>query len=162
MEIYLMQHGECLPKDVDPEQPLSPEGRKQLIENTKAIKKILSFSALITSNKLRAIETAEIVAKSLNFPTNKIVKTELVKPTAPVEDAIEFLKQYFSLPSLLLVGHMPSILNIASYLLTEGSKVNINFQRGGVARIDVDKLPTHEGRLMWYTPPDILKLIAGV
>ena len=38
MEIYLMQHGPNLSKDEDPEESLSPDGKRQVSKAARAIK----------------------------------------------------------------------------------------------------------------------------
>jgi len=62
---------------------------------------------------------------------------------------------------VLIVGHLPSVGEVASSLLTEGSKATIAFEMGGCCRIDVEELPTHAGQLKWYLTPDQLELIAS-
>jgi hypothetical protein len=37
----------------------------------------------------------------------------------------------------------------------------VQFERGGIGRIDVDALPTHAGRLRWYLTPAQLDLMVG-
>ena len=39
MEIYLMQHGSALPKEQDPEEGLSPDGKAKIHASGKALKK---------------------------------------------------------------------------------------------------------------------------
>jgi phosphohistidine phosphatase len=162
MEIYLMQHGPNLSKDVDPEEALSPEGETQIAIAGRAMRRMgLHVDLIIASTKKRSWQTAAIVAKELGLPPENIVRTDLVKPLAPPEETVRFLTQYASEKSVLVTGHLPSLAEVASALLTAGSKASIHFERGGVVRIDVDSLPTHEGRLRWYLTPQHLALIAG-
>jgi phosphohistidine phosphatase len=62
---------------------------------------------------------------------------------------------------VLIAGHLPSVAEVASFLLTEGSKAAVQFEMGGCCRIDVDELPTHAGRLRWYLLPEQLRLIGS-
>lgn len=161
MEIYLMQHGPNLSKHVDPEESLSPEGADQVSKAAQAIKKMgLSFDVIIASPKKRSKQTAAIVAEAVGFPLDGIVETEQVKAMTPAEDTIRYLEQFEKVSSLLIAGHLPSLAEVASTLLTSGSKAVIQFQRGGIGRIDVDALPTHAGRLCWYLIPEQLELMA--
>ena len=162
MEIYLMQHGPNLQKDVDPEEVLTPEGETQIGTAGRAMRRMgLHVDVIIASTKKRSWQTAAIVAEKLGFPPEKIVRTDLAKPLAAPEETVRFLKQYAEGKAVLVVGHLPSLAEVASTLLTAGSKASIQFERGGVGRIDVDSLPTHEGRLRWYLTPQHLALIAG-
>ena len=161
MEIYLMQHGPNLSKDEDPEEPLSPDGKKQILRAAKAIKKMgLQFDVVIASPKKRSQETAQIVAEAVGFPSQRIVETAKVKAMTPAEETIAYLAQFTDQESILIAGHLPSLAEIGSILLTSGSKATIQFERGGIGRIDVEKLPTHDGKLRWYLTPAQLELMA--
>lgn len=160
MEIYLMQHGDYLTKDEDPEESLSPEGVKKLKSISQALKRInIKVDQIITSPKKRARETAEIVAHAVGSSSDKIIETSFVKPLTPPQETIEYLEQFAHLNSLLIVGHLPSLTRITSLLLMDGSQAVVHFERGGVVRIDVENLPTHAGQLRWYLTPELLGLI---
>ncbi len=160
MEIYLMQHGPNLSKDEDPEEALSKEGEAQVSRAAQAIKRMgLRFDVIIASPKKRSQQTAAIVAEAVGFPVGNIVETEKVKAMTPPEETIAYLKEFEDKNSVLIAGHLPSLAEVASALLTSGSKTTIQFERGGIGRIDVDALPTHEGKLRWYLPPTQLDLM---
>jgi phosphohistidine phosphatase len=162
MEIYLMQHGPNLSKDEDPEESLSPEGEAQVSKAAQAIKKMdLTFDVIIASPKKRSQQTAALVAKAVGFPVDSIVETEKVKAMTPAEETIRYLEEFQGKQSVFIAGHLPSLAEVASFLLTSGSKATIQFERGGIGRIDVESLPTSEGKLRWYLTPDQLQLIAG-
>ena len=160
MEIYLMQHGDYVSKEQDPEESLSPEGKDKMNKIAQALTRIdIKIDQIITSPKKRARETAEIVATSVGSSPEKIVETPLVKALTPPQETIEYLGQFAHLKSLLIVGHLPSLARITSYLLMDGSQEMIHFERGGIARIDVESLPTRAGQLRWYLTPELLGLI---
>jgi len=161
MEIYLMQHGQSFSKEADPERSLSPEGEHQIAASAQALEKMgVGFDLIVTSPKKRARQTAEIVAKRLDYPPEEIKVTETLQPTGPAPDAIAFLKAYEDKGRVLLAGHLPSLAEIASDLLSEGSKVSIHFEMGGVCRIDIDMAQGGSGELKSYLTPDQLRLIA--
>ena len=120
----------------------------------------LQFDVIIASPKKRSQQTALLVAEAVGFPVDRIVETEKVKAMTPADETVAYLAQYDAKDSILIAGHLPSLAEIASILLTSGSKATIQFERGGLGRIDVDKLPTHDGRLRWYLTPSQLELIA--
>ena len=162
MEIYLMQHGPALPKDQDPEEGLSPDGKSRILASGQALKKMgVSFDAVLSSPKKRSKETAAIVAQEVGFSQEKIAETKKVKAMTPPDETIQALSELSGAERVLVAGHLPSVAEVASFLLTEGSKAAVQFEMGGCCRIDVQELPTREGRLRWYLPPDLLKLIAS-
>ena len=162
MEIYLMQHGPALPKDQDPEEGLGSEGKERIHAGGKALKKMgVTFDAILSSPQKRSKDTAAIVAEQVGFPLEKIIETKNVKAMAPPEDTVQALSELSGAQRVLIAGHLPSVAEVASFLLTEGSKAAVQFEMGGCCRIDVDELPTHSGRLRWYLTPAQLELIAS-
>lgn len=162
MEIYLMQHGPALPKEQDPEEGLSPEGEARIHASGQALKKIgVNFDVILSSPKKRSKQTAAIVAEEVGVPAEKIIETEKVKAMTPPEETVQALSELAEVKRILIAGHLPSVAEVASFLLTEGSKAAVQFEMGGCCRIDVDELPTHSGRLQWYLTPAQLRLIAS-
>ncbi len=162
MEIYLMQHGPALPKEQDPDEGLSPDGEARIHASGKALKKMgVTFDVILSSPKKRSKQTAAIVAEEVGFPPEKIMETEKVKAMTPPEETIKTLTEHAGKERILIAGHLPSVAEVASFLLTEGSKALVEFERGGCCRIDVEDLPTHSGRLRWYLTSEQLKLIAS-
>ena len=162
MEIYLMQHGSALPKEQDPEEGLSPDGKARIHASGKALKKMgITFDVILSSPKKRSQQTASIVAEEVGFPPDKIIETEKVKALTHPEETLTIVDECSGNQRILIAGHLPSVAEVASFLLTKGSKVTIEFERGGCCRIDVEDLPAHSGHLKWYLTPDQLNLIAS-
>lgn len=161
MEIYLMQHGQAFSEEADPERSLTPEGENQILVSARALEKMgVAFDLIIASPKKRARQTAELVAERLDYPVDDMKVTETLKPTAPAAEAIALLKAYEDKRRVLLAGHLPSLGEIASDLLSEGSKVSVHFEMGGVCRIDIDLLQGGPGELRWYLSPEQMRLVA--
>jgi len=162
MEIYLMRHGAPLPKEKDPDRGLSPEGSDQIHASSRALKRFnVVLDTIVCSPKKRSQQTAAIVAEELQVASDRIVETEKAKPMAPPADTLDFLAGLSDKDHVLIAGHLPSVSEIASFLLTDGSKATIDFQMGGVCRIHVETLPTHAGVLCWYLTPEQLRLIGA-
>jgi len=143
MEIYLMQHGPALPKDQDPDEGLNPEGEARIHASGQALKKMgLAFDTILSSPKKRSKQTAAIVAEEVGFPLEKIVETKRVKAMTPPEETVQTLFELPGAERVLIAGHLPSVAEVASFLLTEGSKAAVQFEMGGCCRIDVEELPT--------------------
>lgn len=160
MEIYLMQHGPALPKERDPEEGLSPEGEASIHASGQALKKMgIDFDVILSSPKKRSKQTAAIVAEEVGFPSERIVESEKIKAMTPADETIKLISEFADKERIMIAGHLPSVAEVASFLLTDGSKASVQFEMGGCCRIDVDELPTHSGRLRWYLTPDQLKLI---
>jgi hypothetical protein len=66
MRLYLVQHGDALPEQVDPERPLSAKGRRDV----EAVARVLASAGaravrVAHSGKLRAQQTAEVLTAAL-------------------------------------------------------------------------------------------------
>ena len=160
MEIYLMQHGHSLPKDQDPDEGLSADGKAAVRLTARAFKVFhVEFDAILSSPKKRSKQTAALVAEETGFPTEKIIETEKVKAMTPAEETVRALADLSGAKHVLVAGHLPSVAEVASYLLTEGSKATIEFEMGGCCCVEADKLPTHAGRLRWFIKPSQLEML---
>jgi len=161
MELYLMQHGSCLSKEIDPDQPLSPVGRDQVIKSAEAVRRLgLGFDAVVASPKTRARQTAELVLGALGRGPEQIMVSEGVKAMARPEAAMELLRN-LGAESVLICGHLPHLNELASVLLTGKSGVRLGIDNGGLTRIDAETMPTRQATLRWILSPLQLQLIAG-
>lgn len=161
MELYLMQHGQAVSEDENPERPLSREGVTQIQASAAAMKTLgIVPDAILHSPKKRSKQTAALIAEAINFPYSDLIETETVKPSAPAGETLAFLKPLLGCRSILIAGHLPSLGEIASALLSAGSKVHIHFENGGLCRLDVTSLPTTEAELHFHLTPDQLRLLA--
>ena len=63
MMLYLVRHGDAVGADVNPTRPLSEEGREEVLKVAHHLKKNrIEVDHIWHSGKVRAIETAEIIA----------------------------------------------------------------------------------------------------
>ena len=160
MLIHLMQHGACLPKELDVHQPLSPVGKEIISKSARAAQVLgLRFELIVASPKTRSLQTAEIMAEYTGYPLSRITVTEAIKAMTSAQETIDFINEYEGLDSILIAGHLPSLENIASKLLTGGSALSVNIDNGGLMQIDTkgNNGPT----LNWYLSPNQLALVSG-
>lgn len=135
MSLLLVQHGKNLPKDKDPEKGLSPEGIKD-VENVAAKlgSKDVTVSSIWHSGLKRARQTAEIFAASSGSGVEILEKEGL----SPLDNVTEL--NIASEENIMLVGHLPFMERLVSYLLT-GSPDRppiIKFKNGGIVSMDRD------------------------
>ncbi|WP_147821591.1 phosphohistidine phosphatase SixA [Salidesulfovibrio onnuriiensis] len=161
MHIYLMQHGACLPKELDPQQPLSPVGREQIEKSAAILKNLgLRFGVILASPKTRSMETAQIVAKAVGYPAKNIVCSDAIKPMADAKKTTDLILQYEDAESVFIAGHLPSLNNLASYLLLQDVPPTLHFgiENGGIMRISLEA-QHRRGALDWLLPPRFLNLM---
>jgi phosphohistidine phosphatase len=152
MALYLIQHGKSLPKDQDPDQGLSQEG----IAETQRMAKLARDHGVVVSQirhsvKTRARQTAEIFAKALN-PQEGIQEVSGIQP---LDDVAEYAHLLDPGQNIMLVGHLPFMERMTSYLITGSiDKPVFKFQNSGIVCLDKDA----EGQswlILWSLMPKI-------
>ncbi|ACL04505.1 phosphohistidine phosphatase, SixA [Desulfatibacillum aliphaticivorans] len=134
MAVYLVQHGKSLPKDQDPDQGLAPLG----IEESERIAGVaagygVKVLQIRHSGKTRALQTAEIFAKAFN-PPDGVQETAGLKP---MDDVAAFAPMLEDNPGLMIVGHLPFMERMASYLITGNpDRPVFRFQNAGIVCLD--------------------------
>ena len=139
MKLYLVRHGEALDQHVDPERPLSPDGRR-VVGLTGRILNHLAAEGdsahtpayLWHSTKTRARETAFAIGGAMGLVTQKPVEHEeldpLASPTWLINQALECDV------NIIAVGHLPHLSLVASHLLSgKDTPHMVDFQPGGFA-----------------------------
>ncbi len=137
MALYLVQHGKNISKEHDPEQNLSEEGKADVEYVAKVAKQNrISVYRIEHSPKLRAKQTAEIFAEALQ-PLQGLQERENIKA---LDEVSEVADEISSKDDLMLVGHLPFMERLTSFLIT-GSKENLvfKFQNGGIVCLDKDE-----------------------
>ena len=153
MEVYLVQHGEAKSEAEDPERPLTDKGRREVELTAGQISAAgIKAAEILHSGKLRARQTAEILAKYLSpSPT---VKEE--KGLAPLDDpqkAKNVIEQADK--PLMIVGHLPHLSKLASLLISgSAEKEVVKFRMGGIVCLEKG-----EGNWLvkWALTPEILQ-----
>jgi len=153
MRIYLTQHGEAVPKDVDPDRPLSEQGR----EDVRRLADFLGATGVrvgqvLHSGKTRAEQTAAILAKAL-LPEGQPQAHAGLGPKDPLEKVSPEIA--FWSCDTLIVGHLPYLGRLASLLLASDPDLQLlAFQPGSMACLEKDA----EGQwvLAWMARPELL------
>ena len=143
MNIYLMQHGKPVPKEKNPDKPLSDRGRDDVGKMAGFLKKAgIQVETVFHSGKTRARQTAEIISFKIN-PGKESQKKEGLSPLDDVKAFAEEIKQ--GQKDFMVVGHLPHLEKLASFLTTgSDSRQVVSFQQGGVVC-----LRTNEEELNW-------------
>lgn len=157
MKLYLVQHGKARPKEEDPERSLSDEGRVEVENVGKFLSMIgVKVSKIFHSGKLRASQTAEILAKHIGAETEK---AEGLEPLAEIEPWVERLKN--AREDIMVVGHLPHLSKLASYLIAKNKDLDaISFRFAGVVCLERVEEGEQKGkwRILWIMRPEILKI----
>jgi phosphohistidine phosphatase len=136
----------------DEQRPLSAKGEHQAERLGRFLAEVgFEPDAVITSPKVRAARTAEIVAAALKCEVREDDRlaggVDLVTVEAILFDAGEPMKP-------VLVGHDPDFSDMVATLCATS---NVPMRKGAFARIDVARpLAPGGGTLRWLVSPDLL------
>lgn len=134
--LYLMRHAqkEINENKDDYDIELTQEGKKSLTFLCERLKqKNIHIDMILASPAIRAEQTAEIIAKNLDFKGSIIRNDSIYK--AFLNELIETISYtYDNVNSLFLVGHNPALATLAFKFTKIKQKVDM----GSVVRIDFD------------------------
>ncbi len=155
-ELYLLRHahaGDASAYDgPDATRPLSDKGERQANRLGLFLAGVgFVPDAVISSPKVRAYRTAELVALHLGLPVG--IDPRLGEALDP-EDIDTVLAEAGDPVRPVLVGHDPDFSELAA-LLSGAS--HLPMRKGTLARIDIERpLQAGGGTLRWLLPPDLL------
>lgn len=149
MELYLLRHGQPNSEMVDPQRGLSADGQAEIVSLGKLIEPYgLQVEEIWHSEKTRARQTAELISAYLK-PKNGIVQKKGLNPTDRIEPIVGQILAFKQ--DLLIVGHNPFMLNLASLLLTgDPNRVALEFGTGTLARLE---FANGRWSLIWFFRP---------
>lgn len=154
--LYLLRHAhagdpECWTGD-DAVRPLSDKGRRQ----SERVGRLLAGvdeapDLLVTSPRVRAAETAEIVGQALGIPV--IVDRRLTGPLY-AEEVQDILLAAGPAERPCIVGHDPDFSSLLGELI--GVAV-VPMRKGALARVDFEgQVRSGGGILRFLVPPELL------
>jgi phosphohistidine phosphatase len=152
MELYLVQHGAAKSEAEDPQRSLTTDGRLTVERLADFLIPVqLSLDRIEHSDKLRAKQTAEILAERLRSREG----TKEIRGMAP-NDEVEPMRSRLQgeWKNLMLVGHLPYLGRLVARLLgVERDQDAVQFQMGGLVRLDRHK--TGHWVVHWMIMPDL-------
>ena len=153
MFLYLVQHAKAKSEEEDPDRPLSEEGFSD-IEKVAAYVSQFGFTvdAIFHSNKLRARQTAEVLA--IHIKPSASIKEE--DSMAPLDDPAIWAERLRGMSgSVMLTGHQPHLGKLASLLLCgDADKHIIAFRMAGIVCLGRDDAGIWS--LQWMLIPEVV------
>lgn len=153
MKLYLMQHGDAVSKDVDPERPLSETGRKDVERLATFLSKTAFKPArIIHSGKTRAKQTAELLAAQ-TAPDSKLEASSGLSPKDEVKPVAKQAKDWTE--DTLIVGHLPFMGRMVAYLVSgDADREVVAYQPGSIVCVERNN---GDWRISWMIRPELLE-----
>lgn len=114
MRLYLVQHGDSLPKEVDPDRPLSPQGREDVERLAAFLQGRVRVARILHSGKTRARQTAELLAPAIagNRSLETISGIDPLDSPEPIASQLQDWNE-----DALIVGHQPYMGKLVARLV---------------------------------------------
>lgn len=158
MEIYLSQHAQAKSSKEDPARPISEEGESITRRVAEYLEKVgIKVDNIYHSGKLRAKQTADILAKSICLTGRAEMKSGL-EPSDDVRPIVEWLEQHASeeINSIVIVAHLPFLNKLASLLTSGNENAHIvMFHNSGLVKL-VPKPSGRDYSIEWILTPQLV------
>lgn len=160
MKLYLLRHGEA--HDIgeegirmDKDRFLTPMGEIQVRRAAATLaKNRIAIDTVLTSPYPRARRSAEIVVECLPRKP-KLIDCPALMPSSDLEQVIGVLLKRSPGEKILLVGHVPLLGAIVSYLVWGRGQPEVTFRKAGMACLSILRLgPKPAARLEWLLTPE--------
>ena len=153
MRLHLVQHGDAVSKDLDPERPLTARGCEQVSRLGRLLAHGgIAVNRVLHSGKRRAEETATILAEALSPPGGVGILPGL-NPRDPPEPLVEQVAGWRE--DTMLVAHMPILGRLASILLCKTEASLVRFVPGTLVALERDE--DGHWRVAAVLPPEFLE-----
>lgn len=136
MKLYLVQHGDSVAENVDPERPLSAIGRADIARLADWLaRRNVKVSAALHSGKTRARQTAELLGSVL-AEAGAIRQATGLAPNDPPQALLDLCRG--ETRDLLVVSHLPLVGRAVSVMLTgdpDPDRELVQFRPGSLAML---------------------------
>jgi len=167
IRVFLVRHGiaaDAAPGQPDESRPLTAKGRRRFRRTAQAFARLGErVDKLITSPLVRAVQTAEILARALR--QDEVGVLEELRSEVPPAKLFGALSQRIEDgEGVGLVGHDPQMTKLVAALaqLDGNDADRIAFAKGGIVRIDVDAFPPAKNKPRWHLEPRAESAEAGL
>jgi phosphohistidine phosphatase len=133
-QLWLLRHGEAEPHDArsDHERRLTPRGEDQSRAAGRALAALeVTFQAVYTSPKVRALETARLACEALG---TEPVATDVLASGFDAGAARQLLLEVEPEGRILVVGHNPDFAQVVHDL----TGAAVDFKKGGIAGVRLE------------------------
>lgn len=156
MKLYLLRHAHAEDGSGDDHtRRLTDEGVHYSTLLGRLLKKLeVQPKHIYTSPRVRALQTAEIVAKALNVQVEKREEVNFGFNIPAIETLIKGLSPN---DEVMFVGHEP-FFSSAVHDLTGG---RAEMKKCGIARIDLTQTTPPRGELIWLLAPKLYEALGS-
>ena len=162
MQLYIVRHGIAIDRE-DPKCP--PEADRYLteegIERTKQVAEAVAAlgihaDLMFSSPYVRATQTAVIFASELEYPKQKIRRTDSLLPGAEPGAFLRELAREKDVSTVLCFGHAPHVDGLLAAAVGASRHIT-SMKKAGVALVELKRLSPPNGQLVWLITPKLVR-----
>jgi len=153
MKLYLVQHGEACTKEINPERPLTDQGKADIDRLANLLEQTgIQVERVIHSDKRRAEQTAQQLAKAI-APGVELETSGLLNPNDNPK-AFDWQSESWDRDTLI-VGHLPFMAKLVSHLVIDNEdQLIVAFQPGSI--VCLEHMNGAEWQINWMIRPELL------
>ncbi len=162
MQLYIVRHGIAIDREdpkcpPDPERYLTEEGLEKTAQVAKGVAALgIAGDLFLSSPYIRAVQTAEIFARELDYAKQKIRRTDMLLPGAEPSHVFRELARDKQASAVFLFGHAPQLDDVIATAL--GPKKHLTaLKKAGVALVELKRVSPPIGTLVWLAVPKLLR-----
>jgi phosphohistidine phosphatase len=165
MNVTLLRHGIAVDREdpgcpPDAERFLTPKGIRRTRESARGLAALgVTPRVILSSDLVRARQTAEIVAEILGYAAQGIRTLPALRPEGTARAVIQGLMSWKG-QDILCVGHAPSLDLLLAELLGLREKAPFALGKAGAAQVELESLGS-PGVLRWCLTPRGLRALGG-
>jgi len=162
MQLYIVRHGIAIGRE-DPECP--PEAERYLteegVERTKQVAEAVAAlgihaDLMFSSPYVRAMQTAAIFASELEYPKQKIRRTDSLLPGAEPGAFLRELAREKDVSIVFCFGHAPHVDGLLAAAVGAPRHIT-SMKKAGVALVELKRLSPPNGQLVWLITPKLVR-----
>jgi phosphohistidine phosphatase len=136
---------------------LTEKGKKEVITVSRVASGLnIKPSQIYHSGKLRAKQTAEIIASALKIPILSVQATQGLNPNDDIRPWAERISN--EKEDLMIVGHLPFLEKLTSFLLCGNENARLVLFRYG-AIVCLDQKGDKDWAVRWILTPEMANLM---
>jgi len=165
MRLYLVQHGDAVTEQVNPDRPLSDKGKRDVGRVAVLLARARpAISRVIHSGKARARETAEILARAAAPGVTVEAAAAGLAPNDQTDLFFQAIASWLDgvaaghepAAGVVLVGHLPFMGKLASRLVCGNESAGVAiFQPGAILCLEWGGEAVGWS-VVWMAPPELI------
>jgi len=163
MDLFLVRHGIAIDRQ-DPNCPpeeeryLTPEGMDKTRKAARGLKALkVQVEVMLSSPLRRAVETAEIFAKVLEFPRDQIRLTDALRYETSPREIFKEIKA-LKAQSVMCFGHAPQLDEVLAHAVGCPREITA-LKKAGVACLELEVVEPPRGQILWVLSPKIMSMM---